>query len=313
MRGIDLARRTGWLGLAVALLLGCGPSDGTIGVLGSASPPAAKAPTFEEEFATEDTLWETDAPLPGAAVRVADSVAAAGDGLAAALILPGHPEFSASDGTGPDVATALFSEQRFGFGTYRSRVAFGACGAKEEAAQAMLGYFNDGADHDGNSIIDDVEIDFQVLCGSPSFAYLTVFTDYEESGGDVLFRKLTHVVDFATGATYDTPSASDDELVAGAGEPALRLPDLILPGRFYELGFEWHAGSVRFFIDANDGGGERTLWTLDDPAHVPSAAVAVTYNLWHPDTHWLPAIDTAADFPAGDVVMQVDWFRYYAE
>ncbi|HET9934646.1 MAG TPA: hypothetical protein VFQ35_28270, partial [Polyangiaceae bacterium] len=199
--------------------------------------------------------------------------------------------------------------QRFGYGTYRTRVAFGDCASNEEATQAVLGYFSDGADHNGNGIRDETEIDFQVLCGAPSLVYLTVFTDYEERPSGTVFRKLSHVIDFATGRTYDTPSPNEDAFAAGPIDPTLVL-ELFSPGRFYEVGFEWHAAQIRFFIDA--GAGEKTLWTLTDPARIPTGSVQLVYNAWHPESHWFP-LSSPADYPADDVVMSIDWFRFYAE
>jgi hypothetical protein len=45
---------------------------------------------------------------------------------------------------------------------------------------------------------------------------------------------------------------------------------------------------------------------------VPQLPLQAMYNLWHPDTHWYPT-DGAADFPASDVVMRVDWLSYEPE
>ena len=299
--------RPGAATLAIALCSACGPNDGVVGVLSSS--PSGATPTFEAQFPTRDSLWQSETGVPEGGVTIGDVNDAAADGRVATLVFPGHPENGPNDDVGPDLATALSSTGHFGYGTYRTRVAFGACGSGEETTQAVLGYFSDGADHNGNSIRDETEIDFQVLCGSPSLAYLTVFTDYEERNTGTVFRKLSHVVDFGTGRTYDTPSASEDAFIASGTDPSLVL-DLFEPGRFYELGFEWHAGKIRFFIDA--GSGEKTLWTLSDPARVPTGSVELVYNAWHPESHWYP-LTSSADYPAEDVLMWIDWFRFYAE
>ena len=306
-------RLTEWthapLAVLGALCIGCGPTNGVVGV--AATQPDASAPTFEAQFAADDANWQKQTLLPGAQVDVGSANAEAVDGLVGRLVLPGHPDYQSGDGVGPDQATQLGTSSRFGFGTYRARVAFGACQPGEEAVSAVLGYFNDGADHNGNGITDDVEIDLQMLCGTPSLAYLSVFTDYQASDvGSVQFRKLAHIVDFATGDMHDTPREDSDGFALTGNDPALRLPGLLAAGTFYELGFEWHAGSIRFFIDV--GGTDRTLWLLEDPAHVPSLPVEFLFNLWHPDSHWYPA-SGAADDPSADVVMQVDWLRYWAE
>jgi hypothetical protein len=305
----DAERARARLAVLGGLCLGCGPTNGVVGAMGA--EPGAAGPTFEAQFAADDANWQKQTSLPGAQVAVGTPNTEAVDGLVARLVLPGHPEYQASDGVGPDLTTQLGTSSRFGFGTYRARVAFGSCQPGEEAVSAVLGYFNDGADHNGNGVTDDVEIDLQMLCGTPSFAYLSVFTDYQASAaGSVQFRKLAHIIDFSTGDTYDTPRDDTDGFAPSGNDPALLLPTLLGAGTFYELGFEWHSGSLRFFLDV--GGTDRTLWLLDDPAHVPSLPVEFLFNLWHPDTHWYPA-SAVADYPSADVVMQVDWLRYWAE
>lgn len=293
--------------LGLSLSVGCGPSDGLVGVVSSS--PSERTPTFEAQFATKDSLWQAEAGIARGGVTVGDANADALDGWVATLVLPGHPDYGPKDGEGPNLATAFTLNESFGYGTYRSRVAFGSCASSEEATEAVLGYFSDGGDHNGNGIRDETEIDFQLVCGSPSLAYLTVFTDYEERASGEVFRKLSRVVDFATGRTYDTPSASEEGFVPGATDASLLLPTFTA-GRFYEVGFEWHAGQIRFFIDV--GAGEKTLWTLSDPARVPTGSVQMVYNAWHPESHWFP-LSGAADYPARDVAMSIDWFRFYAE
>ncbi len=137
---------------------------------------------------------------------------------------------------------------RFGFGTLRTRVNFGGCSGTEEVVQAVLGYFSDGVDHNGNGITDDVEIDLQITCSIPHFAYLSVYTDYQSNPSGDQFRKLSHIVDFSTGTEYDTPSDSSDTFVQTGINANLARPNLITTGTFYEVGYEWHQGSVRFFL-----------------------------------------------------------------
>ncbi|HET9953686.1 MAG TPA: hypothetical protein VFQ61_04250 [Polyangiaceae bacterium] len=289
---------------------GCGPGEGSVGV--AALP--ARPPTFEVQFANDDpSPLSSRASVPGSVVQLSGEAAAASDGLAAQLRWPGHPEFGPADYSGVDSRTEITIVRNLGYGTYRSRLAFGRCEPSEQVVHAMLGFYNDGADRNANGLRDDVEIDFQVLCGDPSLAYLTVFTDYEVSPeGDELFRKLARVVDLATGRYYETPADDRDDFVLAGTDPALRLDGWFAPNQFYELGFEWHAGILRFFVVLDSDPTERTLWTLADSSHVPEPPVQVIYNLWHPDSLWFPR-DGDADFPQRDLTMQIDWFRYWAE
>ncbi len=309
---VAILRTEACLLACVCAAIACGPTDGEIGALGAdAGTPKT---VFEEPFANADATgvgWSTRSSVAGASVNVGIESSEASDGRVARLVFPGHPEYASRDQAGVDGRTELASHPRFGYGTHRSRVSWGGCASTEQVAQAVLGYFSDGTDDNGNGLTDEIEIDFQLLCGDPNLAYMTVFTDYQTMPtGGAKFRKLSHVVDLASGRYYDTPLDYQDDFTLSGTDASMVVPDLFQAGRFYEIGFEWHQGSLRFFIDS--GTGERTLWSLADPGHVPTKPVQVVYNLWHPDTHWYPR-DGAADFPAQDVTMLIDWFRYEGE
>ena len=66
---------------------------------------------------------------------------------------------------------------------------------------------------------------------------------------------------------------------------------------------------MRFFIVID--GIELTLWSLADAALIPQVPLQLRYNLWHPDTHWLPTA-VPADYPSQDAVLAADWFKYWA-
>jgi hypothetical protein len=299
------------------LLVACGHQDGLVGVeplaqagQGPGGAAGQRSAGFVEEFAADSGAWEAQNELPGSTTSVGQGNPAARDGYLAELRLPGHPEFTASQQVGAQFATQLALRERFHFGTYRTRLSFGGCGVREDAVMAFLGYFNDGQDHDGDGIVDDLEIDVQVTCSAPSRIYLTVFTDYEEQPQGTRLRKLSHVVDFASGDAFETPAADSSAYVAAGHDSTLAAPDLLTTDAFYELGFEWHTDSIRFFLAAD--GVERDLWTLTGAGRVPQLPVQILYNLWHPDTHWYPN-EGAADFPAADVLMRVDWLSFEPE
>jgi hypothetical protein len=245
--------------------------------------------------------------LPGASVAFGTPDSRARDGYAAELVFPGNATATGGDSVGPDYVTQISTRERFGFGTLRTRVNFGGCSGTEEVVQAVLGYFSDGADSDNNGITDDIEIDLQVTCGTPHLVYLSVFTDYQATASGARFRKLGHIVELSTGAEYDSPSDDSDTYVPSGINSALAKPALATTNSYYELGYERHRASVRFFL--NDGASDLTLWTLTDAAHVPQQPIYLMYNLWHPDSHWFPNSE-AADFPSSDVVMKLDWIRF---
>jgi hypothetical protein len=316
-RAIDARASAAARGLGALVLLAltaCGRQDGVVGSEPLATTPDSGAPdsgpkvlTYRTDFDVPSD-WLPHNGLPGASIDFGVPITGATDPSTAELRFPGHPEYAATQNAGADYKnlTQIESPQTFGFGTYRTHVQFGGCQASEDAVNAALGYFDDGTDLDQDGITDHLEIDFQVLCGTPRELFLTVFTEFDATQ----FRKLSHVIDFSTGDVSDTPSAQSDAFTKTNTDPSLVHPELFAADTFYEVGFEWHSTSLRFFMLI--GGTERTLWTLTDSAHIPQHPVSFLYNLWHPAAHWYPATTPAA-FPANDVVMHIDWFEYYAE
>lgn len=317
--------------LAVAHALSCGHRDGIVGRVfpaassdagsdaaspdeandagspDSASPDATVASVFESEYVDNLNVWTIERMLANASVRFGQPDPEARDGNVAELIFPGDPTRTAAEQVGPAYVTQMATLERFSFGTLRTRVSFGDCAPGEEAIQSILGYFADGFDRDQDGISDDIEIDLQFACGTPGLLYLTVFTDYENTPAGERFQKLSHIVDFSSGTEYDSIADDSDEFILTGTREELVGLDRITPGMYYELGFTWDRDSIRFFLGAPSN--ELTLWTVNDPQHVPQQPVQLTYNLWHPDSHWFPATGSA-DYPASDVVMRVDWIRY---
>ncbi len=291
---------------ALFLLCACGPQEGIVGRQ-HAADAADSAASFTDDFVTNDGTWNPEMSLAGAGVDFGITNGSARDGNVARLVFPGDASLTSTDALGPGYVTQLSTRDRFGFGTLRTRLSFGGCSGTEEVVQAVLGYFSDGVDRDGNGITDDIEIDLQVTCSAPRFVYLSVYTDYEATPSGEQFRKLSHIVDLSTGTEYDTPSDDSDAFVQSGKNAKLARPNLATTNGFYEIGYEWHPDRIRFFLDA--GNEELTLWTLSDAAHVPQVPVHIMYNLWHPDSHWFPD-SASADYPASDVVMTLDWVRF---
>lgn len=292
--------------LACALLLGaCSIQEryvGTEPLAAAGAGAGAKIPDYFVDF-DDASGWTSTTHLPGAstAFGVSDTGASTAE-----VTFPGHSDYAGSKGAGTGNMTEIDSPQRFGFGTFRSRLRFGTCQTSEDVINAALGYFNDGGDENGNGITDDEEITFQVLCGTPQYLSLTLFTDNSPTA----FRKLSRVIDFSSGDYYDTPSAEQEGWVKTGNSAAFTQPELFDPNQFYELGYEWHADSLRFFLMVD--GADVTVWTVTDPSRIPQLPVTFIFNAWHPTTHWYPATGVAA-YPANDLVMHVDWFEHYAE
>jgi hypothetical protein len=299
-------------------LAACAPQDGVVGAMAldgvyadAGTEAGGEIVAFETDFATNGGLWEERVELPGGSVEFGVPSTGAVGGSVALLRFPGDPARGPNDAVGPGYVTQIMTLQTFGFGTYRTSMQPGTCDPGEEVASAVLGYFGDGTDQDGDSITDEIEIDVQFLCGSPELVFLTVFTDYEvDDSGTTQFEKLTRAVDFSTGDVFDTPSFTSYELTLTGTFPELRRPEFPVPGAFYEVGFEWHTDRIEFFLALD--GAPQSLWVLTDPARIPQRPVHFMYNLWHPDSHWTPATGSA-DFPAEDVTLRIDWLTIVAE
>jgi hypothetical protein len=310
------ARALAAISSAIFGIFACTPQDRVVGVEPLGAPDASLdgatdgglgAPTYRTDF-DDSSSWTSSSHLPGASTDFGVPIMGANDPSTAEVLFPGHPEYAATDHDTPADLTEIDSPERFSFGTFRTRLQFGACLPSEDVVEAAIGYFHDGNDANQNGITDDLEINFQVLCGTPEYLSLTVFTDNQDN--PPAFRKLARVIDFASGDYWDTPSASQEGFTKTGNSAAFTHPELFDSSSFYEIGFEWHTDSLRFFIAL--GGADLDLWTLSDPTHIPQEPLSFIYNAWHPPTHWFPATG-AADFPAKDVVMHIDWFEYFAE
>jgi hypothetical protein len=293
-------------------LTACSPVQAEVG---SGLPPISDAGdagfTFFTDFASGDGLW-TMRNQQGGGTDFGVGDPGAGDRKVAELRYPGQAGLSATDRVGPPFATEIPSTSLLHFGTYRTSLAVPRCAQDEDVVNAMFVFFNDGSDANHNGIADNDEIDVQFLCSAPSIMYLTLWTDYEEddAGRPQKFVKLRRIVDFATGDVYDTTSDTTDVYAKTTTEPAFARPGFPAASTFYEMGFDWHADSARFFIVLD--GAELTLWSVADRAHIPQASVRILYNMWHPAEHWYPRTGPAL-YPAADVTLRVDWFGYRAE
>jgi hypothetical protein len=291
-------------GSTSSVAAGSGGSGGAAGAGTGGSGIDAGPPTYETQFVSGDGF--SSRSQPNGSVRFGVDDPGADDQKVVTLLFPGDPALGASDGAGPANASEIDSTRKFTFGTYRTRVKLGRCSASEELVNGIFTYFNDGTDHNGDQIVDNSEIDIEILCSNPAKISLTVWSQYSS---DTKFIKLTRVVDTATGNYSESPNDHEYGLVAKGSDAAFRHPGFPNPDAFYEMGFEWHADRIRYFILLD--GTEVTLWELNDAAHVPQLDAPFLFNLWHAPTDWWTG--ASADYPAADATMSVDWLRYWQE
>jgi len=265
----------------------------------------AGAPDWSTEFAANGGLWSNVTSQATGSVTFGFADPLAGDGLAARLLFPGAPGLGSAARAGTSFATEIDSAQTFTYGTFRARLALPTCAATEDVVNGFFTYFNDGTDHNGNGIVDNSEIDIEILCGNPHTISLTAWTDY---ASDTSFLAMSRLVDLSTGAYSQTTNpASYDQTPMGT-LPAFQHPEFPAANTYYEMGFDWRASELRFFIVL--GGQEITLWDFTDAAHIPTLASQLMFNVWHPTTHWT-GDNSAANYPANDAVAKLDWAKHW--
>jgi hypothetical protein len=282
-----------------------GPDGGGNG--GSDAGPSTP-PTWSSELGDGEDLWGTHTPSGGdVGFGVAEPTSA--DNAIGVLRLPGNPAFGPQDHAYPAYATEIEADRIFGYGDFRARVSMARCAADEDAVSGYFLYQNDGGDHDGDGLVDNNEIDIEILCANPSVIHLSVWTDYTSFDGGA-FRKVTHSIDLETGDLWESPSDHELGLEPAGNDPALHRPGWPDEEAFYELGFDWHADHIRFFLV--DGDQELTLWNLTEADRIPSHEMYWLFNLWHSPEHWFSPVGEA-DYPAEDAFYRIDWARYWAE
>jgi len=299
--------------LASLIACACSARDAQVGAMPSpsGSDSGLRAPTLSSDFSSDDGLWESQTMVEGATIAFGSATSGADDGRVALLRLPGRHVSDANENAGPNLATEIASRQFLRFGTLRARLQFPTCTSGEEVAAAMFWYWSDGHDRNGNGLADNPELDFHVLCGTPTFIVLTAWADYQmASDGSETFLRSSRAVDLSTGNVYDALSDHERSYVKSGQDPALVHPSFSSAADFYEAGIEWRADQVRFFIVLD--GAEITLWIMGEARFVPQVPLQFRFNLWHPPTHWPPPAANAL-YPAADALLRIDWFRYWAQ
>jgi beta-glucanase (GH16 family) len=265
---------------------------------------AAGPPTFSVEMTKSDQSLFYARATNGGGTTFGAANASAADNAVAELVFKGNSSLGPSDKLSPDYATEIGTNQSFQYGTYRTRVQLARCTSTEELVNGIFTYFNDGKDHDGDGLVDNSEIDIEILCSDPSIISLTIWSQYTS---DTAKKGVSRVIRTKTGDYED--SVNDQTIVGNGNRSEFKLAGFPDPNAFYEMGFEWHADRIRYFLVVGEV--EVTLWTFTDPSYIPSLPAAFLFNVWH-SSDWWDSRGTA-DYPASDAVMRVDWFRFWKQ
>jgi hypothetical protein len=285
---------------------GGGAPDGGSAISGDTTPAAP--PTWSTQFVAADVALFDPKTSAANQVQFGAADAMASDRWAGTLLFPGSTTLGPNDHAGPDFATEIESKMAtFRYGMYRLRVRLAACAPTEEVVSGLFTYFNDGVDHDADGIIDNSEIDIEVLCGTPNILSLTVWTEYTS---DTLFKKWTRAVDLSTGEVFESTAANQFGVASKGIDPQLAHPSFRGSDEYYEMGFEWEPAYIRYFIVID--GSEVTLWRFTDKTLIPTLPGRWLFNLWHSNQHWYGP-GGAANYPAKDATLSLDWARYWEQ
>lgn len=271
---------------------------------GGTSTADAGAPTLFFDFVAADSA-AFDQQHPYGTITFGAADPGAHDGRAAALLFE-----AGTSAVGPGgKATEIGTQSLQGFGEYRFRVRLATCQPTEDLVNGLFVYQNDGADHDGDGLVDNDEIDIEILCAQPGYINLTSWSQYTD---DSHMRKKSRIIDLDTGTVYagvtDGYGIDQSDSITGTVDPTLSHPGWYDPTAYYEMGWDWQPGQVRWFMVL--GGKEIFLWTLTDAVRIPQHPATMRFNLWYPGTHWNEG-GTAA--PAqDDATLSVDWLSFTA-
>lgn len=271
------------------------------------SPPV---PDLDTNFSASDNeLFFAYTLMEGASALLSEAFGAAEDSAAALLTLPAAASLTEPAPTGPGGGSHLKSFERTQYGTYWTRLQSAACSTTEGVVSAFFLYYNDGADENGNGLIDNTEIDVELLCAEPDSIYMSVWTDYQGEAGEEEFLKVTRKVNLRTGAISETKVGDEGSyFLTPVGSLDFTLPAFDPSAQFYKIGFTWEEAKVRFFL--SDGEFEYELWEMTRAERVPQRPANIFFNLWHNSTHWDGSGDT--EYPAAGASYYVDWFAYFA-
>jgi hypothetical protein len=210
------------------------------------------------------------------------------DGRALRLTMPAHPEAGAGGGA------VIASDGLYRYGRFGTRIRTVDCTGQDHpgVVTGTFTYAPDHTDANGNGITDNSEIDIEILCAQPYVVYLSLWTDYDETGND--FREITRAVDLRTGTVLKNCylrawGRPCDPGLRGENTPARvkAVPKFDSATQFHTFAFDWQPGHVAFTVD--DGAGHSVLlWNYHGPRSripgLPSALYQnVTYTkVWDP-------------------------------
>ena len=244
------------------------------------------------------------------------------------LIAANHPDPQAEDGKvlelrlaagsapGPGNGPETQTLNRFGYGTYSTRLKTADCSGQPNAGvvTGYFVYFNDGQDANGNELPDNVEIDFEWLCAEPQVVYLTMWTDYRDS--DEAQKRVSRAINLQSGTIlytcYFESFGTCQSLNGAENQPAAitAIPDYDSSQAYIVYGFDWSANRVTWWMTDPASEQKIILWDYLNQERIPPPPAYYFTNLWH-TANWTPDNKPeATQSPTVPVSVWVDWTRF---
>ena len=257
-------------------------------------------PTVAENWTGASSLFHAVSDVTRLNV-VADS--AATDGQALKLQLNAHPD------PGPSGGALIAGNQLYRYGTFGSRLKTADCTGQDHVGvvTGTFTYSRDHSDANHNGVTDNDEIDIEFLCAQPNVVYLTLWTDYSETGNNL--REITRIIDLRSGQVISTCfivsyGSGCRPLLAGENSPASvpAMPGFRSDQQYRSYWFDWQPDHVTFRA-SDSAGGSVVLWDYRGPrSRIPSKPSSFMQNVtytkaWDPLTgpsHNQPTADTSA-------------------
>jgi len=169
-----------------------------------------------------------------------------------------------------------------------------------------------------NGITDNPEIDFEWLIANPKIIYLTAWTDYEEKPNGTEFRKISRIINLATGKIYSTTYAEKwgkiTKLTDVENQPETikPIPNFDASKNFYTYGFDWKTDNIRWWIINPENSADTiTLWDYKgNTERITQKPAYLSFNIWHTNDWAAEEKPKSTEIPIGAFFVEFDWIKY---
>jgi beta-glucanase (GH16 family) len=281
----------------------------TSGAASSSTPSTPTKPTASGTTASSPAFHANTPETQLIIVPSSDAL----DGSALKLRMDAYPD------AGPRGGAVISSNRLFRYGRFATRMRTADCTGLDHpgVVTGAFTYGSDTSDANHNGITDNSELDVEVLCAQPDVVYLSIWTDYSETGNRL--AEITRAINLRTGVVlsncYITSYGSGCQpALAGENSPATlpARPGFNSATQFHTYTIDWQPDHVTFSLDADTGTGTGTgtktseLWNYRGPrSRIPSNPSWFMQNVSYTKV-WDPLNGAAHNQPTQAVSALID-------